>query len=159
MSSGAPFAEQEKQKNLRWQRAFGEERTRGVPAIKLNLEICCVGGAENRKLRTYRALELGPLSSTTFNNVVQADLGIPNMLTLCLTRNRTWCAISTAISVHRIAVIICETAMCTRTSTLETGSRPTLLHRRRISAHRCASTATAAIRRYAALARRPRSWS
>ena len=68
---------------------------------------------------TYRALELGPLASSTFDNIVQADFRVTNVLTLGLARHRAWCSVSAAVSIHAIAVVVCEAPMCARSTTLE----------------------------------------
>jgi hypothetical protein len=69
---------------------------------------------------TYRAFELGPFASSALNNVVQADLCVANVFTFGLARDRAWCSIPAAVSIHAIAVIICETPMCAGSTALET---------------------------------------
>lgn len=51
---------------------------------------------------TYRAFELGPLATTTFNNVLDTDVG-SGQLVLVLARCRALVIIA-AVSVYAIAI-------------------------------------------------------
>ena len=101
---------------------------------------------------THRALELGPLAPATLDNVVQADLCVAEMLALGPARDRTGCAIATAVAVEGVAVIVCEAAVGAGPSALEARARPALLRSQGIGAHGRAPAPTTTIRRDAALA-------
>jgi hypothetical protein len=101
---------------------------------------------------TYRALELGALPAATFNNVFHTDVGISDLF-LDLTRDRTRRIIAAAIAIHAVAVILVVWA------SVLGRARATLLPGGRICAHRCATSATAAIGRRTSLSRCSRSWS
>jgi hypothetical protein len=68
---------------------------------------------------TYRALKLGSLASSAFDDIVQADLCVANVLALRLARDRAWCSIAATVSIHTIAMIVCKATVGAGTTALE----------------------------------------
>ena len=106
-----------KQRSWRWQQASAEEQREAVP-VDLMLVMDLVRHSGHIDC-TYRALELGPFASSALNNIVQADLCIANVFALGLARDRAGRSVPTAVSIHAIAVIVCEAPMCAGSTALK----------------------------------------
>jgi hypothetical protein len=115
--AGAQCDGQVKRRNLRWQQASAEEQRVVVPVDQMLVKDP-IRYPMPRKC-TYRALELGAFASSTFDNIVQADFCVANVLALRLARDRARCSIPTAVSIHAITVVVCETPMSTGSTALE----------------------------------------
>jgi hypothetical protein len=88
--------------DLKLQRASEEARRVAVPE-KFDISILLIQEVGQRP--PHRALELGPLSSTTFNNVLNADVCVAKVISAPAGR-ATGCSITTAVTIQAVAISI-----------------------------------------------------
>lgn len=59
----------------------------------------------------YRALKLGSLAATTFNDVFNADVSVSELF-FASARNAAMFAITTAVTVHAVIAIVVTQGLC-----------------------------------------------